>query len=157
MQKLKIWNKRAGQYENILISNDDFERVSEIKWYIYWSGHGYRVYGTFNKKLVTLANFIHDDYNLMFDHKDGNPFNNQRENLRAADRHQNSWNRKKTYYKKYKGTTYNSKLKKYLARIKHYNKLENLGYFQTEEEAAKAYDAKAKELFGEFASLNFPE
>tara|TARA_R110001583_G_scaffold85211_1_gene223341 strand:- start:1103 stop:1750 length:648 start_codon:yes stop_codon:yes gene_type:complete len=31
-----------------------------------------------------------------------------------------------------------------------------LGYYLTAEEAARAYDKKAKELFGEFAELNFP-
>ena len=32
-----------------------------------------------------------------------------------------------------------------------------LGYFVDEVEAARAYDRKAVELFGEFARLNFPE
>jgi hypothetical protein len=32
----------------------------------------------------------------------------------------------------------------------------NLGYFTSEIDAAKAYDAKARELFGCYARLNFP-
>lgn len=40
----------------------------------------------------------------------------------------------------------------------HFNyKKINLGTYKSIEEAARVYDIKAKELFGEFAWLNFPE
>jgi len=32
----------------------------------------------------------------------------------------------------------------------------HLGYYDTEEEAARAYDNKAFELYGDFELLNFP-
>ena len=36
-------------------------------------------------------------------------------------------------------------------------KRKNLGYFLNESEAAQAYDNAARELFGDFAALNFPK
>jgi len=55
----------------------------------------------------------------------------------------------------YKGV-YRDKAGKFQACVKQGGWKEYLGSFATAEEAACAYDAKAIELFGEFARLNFP-
>lgn len=45
---------------------------------------------------------------------------------------------------------------KWYAYITFEGKRTHIGAFATAEEAAKAYDAEAIKLFGEFAQLNFP-
>ena len=95
------------------------------------------------------------------DHIDGNGLNNQRKNLRACTRAENVRNRKKPKLnkEKYMGIrTYNGKRKtSYRAIIGHNRKVYHLGMFASPEDAARAYDKKAVELFGKFARVNFPE
>ena len=104
---------------------------------------------------------INPDYCLT-DHKDGDKWNNQRENLREASYQDN--NRNRTCIKdspfntsKYKGVYLHSKNNNWIARICINSKTKHIGVFHSEEEAARAYDIKAKEVFGEFANTNFKD
>tara|TARA_E500000305_G_C3995657_1_gene224406 strand:+ start:345 stop:842 length:498 start_codon:yes stop_codon:yes gene_type:complete len=98
---------------------------------------------------------------LMVDHINGNGLDNRKANLRVCSMSENMMNRGKTKQNSsgYKGVynTGDSKVNPYVAKIQKNNEVYCLGHFGTPEEAARAYDAKAKELFGEFAHLNFPE
>ena len=90
------------------------------------------------------------------DHKNGNGLDNQKHNLRTCSQAQNNRNAKKreNCSSKYKGVYWDKKNKKWRARI-YLNKKEIcLGRYKNEIDAAKAYDEKAKELFGEFAQPN---
>lgn len=91
------------------------------------------------------------------DHINGNGLDNRMENLRIVTRLQNSMNqhKKKIGKSKYKGITYDTRSNSWQARIGKNNQRFNIGTFKKEEDAAQAYDNKAKELFGEFACLNF--
>lgn len=91
------------------------------------------------------------------DHRDNFGLNNWRENLRVGTQGQNRANSRKLKpaQSKYKGarragTKWSANVGPKKGRI-------YLGVFETEEAAARAYDAKALELYGTFARLNFPQ
>jgi hypothetical protein len=58
---------------------------------------------------------------------------------------------------RFKGVCWNRKNEKWMAYIKKDQVSRTLGHFDDEIEAAEARDKAARELFGEHASLNFPE
>jgi hypothetical protein len=118
-----------------------------------------------NKGCVLLHRFILRliDNSKQVDHIDGNGLNNQKNNLRIVDKFQQARNVRKIStktYAKYKGVTYNSKptlTKHWRAYIKIHGKQVSLGYHLTEDAAAREYNLKAKELFGNYASFNIIE
>lgn len=91
------------------------------------------------------------------DHKNRIKHDNRWENLRLATDLENGANRSVSKTKVssiYKGVFYVKSRRRWMASIQYDGVKKNLGYYFTENEAAEVYNNKAKELFGEFASLN---
>ena len=88
----------------------------------------------------------------IIDHIDGNKENNTITNIRSCTQQQNMFNKTKSINNKsgYKGVDWNCN--KWRVRIMIKNKEIYIGSFDCIKEASKAYEAKAKELFGEYYS-----
>jgi hypothetical protein len=96
---------------------------------------------------------------LLVDHRNRNPFDNRRDNLRIATHSENSCNqpKRKNTSSQYGGVTRDKRCGRWEAVIVDQGKRIRLGRFDNEEDAARAYDAAAKKYHGEFARLNFPD
>jgi hypothetical protein len=91
------------------------------------------------------------------DHINGDGLDNRRANLRVCSQAENCRNRRKFggWTSRYKGVSLAKGRKKpWRAQIRHGQKVRCLGYFASEEEAARVYDAVATKMFGEYARLN---
>lgn len=97
---------------------------------------------------------IPDD--LFIDHIDGNRLNNSFENLRLASSQENQYNkfRQINGTSQYKGVWYDNIKGYWKASIRLSEKRLYIGQFDTELEAALAYDRVAKGVQGKFAKLN---
>lgn len=107
--------------------------------------------------LISMQNFILPaPKGYLVDHRDRNGLNNQKSNLRICTRSQNQQNRAVSKKSKsgYKGVYWNKRKRKFVTTIMFEKKSIFLGYFVDINDAIKTYNAKAKELFGEFAWLN---
>lgn len=97
------------------------------------------------------------DSKVLIDHKNGDKRDNTRTNLRIATRSENGANNNilKKSSKKFK-CVYKEASGRWYCSITFQGKSMRVGTFDTPEQAAQAYDEKARELFGEFGRFNFP-
>jgi hypothetical protein len=103
---------------------------------------------------------------IQVDHKNRDGLDCRRENIRFASNGQNTCNASKHRVvrgnpptSRFKGVTLkrNCRTRVWRASINADGNLTELGSFDHEEDAARAYDFAAVRLFGDFARLNFPD
>jgi hypothetical protein len=146
-----IKTKNKKHEFDVLVNDDLWHKYSMVSWtitpkkYIYNAQFGYMHRNVMNAK---------DDE--LIDHINHIKYDNLSTNLRVSTDTNNSHNKKKSINatSKYYGVHYITKTRKWGASIKKYYIRYNIGKFNNEIDAAKAYNIKAVELYGDFANIN---
>jgi hypothetical protein len=156
-----------------IVDPDDYHRLVNFNWHANKSAHTHyavrylpkgNVVSPSNRrknKIEYMHHLIIDiPEGLFCDHINHNGLDNRKANLRPATLAQNIRHRRKfksPSRSKYKGLTWRKKEKAWHVRIYTNGKRIFIGSFKDEFAAAKAYDRAAKQFYGDFATLNFPQ
>jgi hypothetical protein len=149
------------------VDDADFEWLNRYKWCAYWNERSKSFYAKRNSLLSD--EYQHKTSLLMHrlimgakrgqevDHDNHDTLDNQRTNLRVCTTFQNHGNVRKQQRNTsgFKGVSWHKHTRKWRAYIMISGKQLHLGLHEFPEQAARAYDCKARELFGEFALTNF--
>jgi AP2 domain len=150
-----------------IVDDADYERVMDAgPWHavtkrrtgiVYAQRHTYKKDGP--RANVLLHRFILGitDPKVQVDHRNRYPLDCQRNNLRVATGSQNNGNMSKPRHGKtsrFKGVSWHKSSGKWRAVIALNRKHRHVGSFADELSAARAYDAAAREQWGEFAKCN---
>jgi HNH endonuclease len=142
-----------------IVDDDDFDRLSQWKWFALSSGGGRffyaarRDYST-NETVLMHRQIAQPPQGALVDHFDRNTLNNSRKNLRVCTRGQNRSNSLPSSSTGLKGVTFGERGHGYYCQITHQSRRIHLGWFKDKFEAASAYDKAAIEFHGPFALTN---
>jgi len=157
-----------GKYA--LVDAEDFPRLAAHSWHAFhdrkdgrWlavRGERIRIAGrSVNRNIWMHREILDAPAAVLVGHVNGKGLDNRRANLQQSTRAERYAKRGKlgTNTSGYCGVTFYARTGKWRAQIRCDGTTLHLGYFTTAEEAAAAYDRKARAVFGEFAYQNFPE
>jgi len=141
--------------KSLMLDEDDAKLWFDKKWSL---SRGYFIRGLGRSTVSLHREIMKAGKGVIIDHIDRNTFNNTKDNLRLSNSSLNAVNKTKTKLRcssKYKGVSWDKAAGKYLAQIRVLGKKCYLGQFVKQEDAARAYDKRAAEVFGSHAVLNF--
>lgn len=149
----------------VQVDDDAYDILTKYTWSLNYNGYAYCNDKVKLHKLYKTRRMHRIIYQMKFgtiqrtdeiDHIDIDSLNNQLSNLRKVDRSNNSKNRKgnRGSYSRFKGVTWDSRGKKFIAEISIDGKRHYLGSSNDEKVCAQKYNDKALELFGDYAYLN---
>ena len=138
-----------------LVDDEDYERLSRWCWQV---TNGYPSRSTRAGTIYMHREIMRPAPGRQVDHINHDRLDNRRVNLRVCTVSENQGNqlaRRRT--SRFKGVSFCRAHRRWRAHITAGGRSRALGSFSSEEAAARAYDTAARQYFGEFASLNFPE
>lgn len=143
-----------------LVDDEDYNYLIQWKWCAKKDRPGKFYAGRTQRHRIILMHrvLMNAKKGQEVDHKNGDTLNNRRYNLRlctSGQNNQNSMSRKNSS-SRYKGVCFSNHARKWQVEITHKGKHHYLGYYDSEEEAARTYDKFARIYFREFARTNFP-
>jgi hypothetical protein len=144
----------GGHYA--LVDAEDFEWLNQWRWYL---GNGYAIRMEKGKIISMHRQIMQPPKRMLVDHINHQKEDNRRVNLRVCTRLENMYNRSKRRgsVSRFNGVTYKKSQRKWVGTVWFRGKVIWSAYFNDEIEAARAYDRKAVEMFGQYANVNFPE
>lgn len=147
----------------ILVDDEDFERINQHQWLTHIrKNNKYYVCRFVCSNNKTTMILLHREImgiskGFKIDHRDGNPLNNCKSNLRMATHQQNMRNRKDCHRNNklgVKGVCFDKRSRKFRAKIQLDGKNIHLGLFNVIGDADSAYRKAEEQHFGEYARCN---
>jgi hypothetical protein len=140
-----------------LVDDEDYALViKQGKWFAQ-KGSGGNFYAARAGGMMMHRLVVDAPKGTVVDHINGNGLDNRRANLRLATYEQNARNTNRGWgTSKYLGVSWSEQRGMWHAQTRIRKVPHDLGYFNTEEQAARAVDRKRREVFGDIAKPNLP-